>query len=249
MSRQLSLSQALGLNTGPAPPAFDLAAAAQHMEAIQRIKKYFYTFRSIRQQKGAGNRSAATFFWFKWSLDAVSAVMLYKADAISHHSTYDSPNRNNESNRDAALLLSLGSLVQEVVGLRQSMLFLMEPSAAAALTVIITIVMTQRARSPAYEDIWKSLSIAVSSAAASSVSAFIHRFLFRRLIYSDSDVRVCAGGDDWQRQYRVHLRPFIYVMLEGPRIDCSSCIINCPAVVARLDATRFCMSQIHIITS
>ncbi len=181
VSRQLSLSQALGLNTGPAPPAFDLAAAGQHMEAIERIKKYFYTFRSIRQQKGAGNRSAATFFWFKWSLDAVSAVMLYKADATSQHSTYDSPSRKNESNRDAALLLSLSSLVQEVVGLRQSMLFLMEPSAAAALTVIITIVMTQRARSPAYEEIWKSLSMAVSSAAASSVSAtfsFILCFLF-----------------------------------------------------------------------
>jgi hypothetical protein len=60
------------------------------------------------------------------------------------------------------------------------MLFLMEPSAAAALTVIITIVMTQRNRSPAYEDIWKSLSMAVSSAAASSVkytvAAFTHRF-------------------------------------------------------------------------
>ena len=184
MSRQLSLSQALGLNTGPAPPAFDLAAAGQHMEAIERIKKYFYTFRSIRQQKGAGNRSAATFFWFKWSLDAVSAVLLYKADATSgspHHSTHESPKhlQSCDNNRDAALLLSLSSLVQEVVGLRQSMLFLMEPSAAAALTVIITIVMSQRARSPAYEEIWKNLSMAVSSAAASSVSAAAVWFVYR----------------------------------------------------------------------
>ena len=183
MSRQLSLSQALGLNTGPAPPAFDLAAAGQHMEAIERIKKYFYTFRSIRQQKGAGNRSAATFFWFKWSLDAVSAVLLYKADATSgspHHSTHESPKhlQSCDNNRDAALLLSLSSLVQEVVGLRQSMLFLMEPSAAAALTVIITIVMSQRARSPAYEESWKSLSMAVSSAAASSVSAAAVCFVY-----------------------------------------------------------------------
>jgi hypothetical protein len=159
------------------------------MEAIERIKKYFYTFRSIRQQKGAGNRSAATFFWFKWSLDAVSAVLLYKADATlgsPHSSTRESPKHQSpqhlqscDNNRDAALLLSLSSLVQEVVGLRQSMLFLMEPSAAAALTVIITIVMSQRARSPAYEEIWKNLSMAVSSAAASSVSAAAVWFVYR----------------------------------------------------------------------
>lgn len=185
MSRQLSLSQALGLNAGPAPPVFDLAAAGQHMEAIERIKKYFYTFMSIRQQKGVGSRSSATFFWFKWSLDAVSAVMLYKADVTSgncHLSDCDpcigvtitdqslKRGPGNDHHRDAALLSSLSSLVQEIVGLRQSMLFLMEPSAAAALAVIITIVMAQRARSPAYEEIWKSLSVAVSSAATSSVS-------------------------------------------------------------------------------
>ena len=116
----------------------------------------------------------------------MSAVMLYKADVTSGNShlsdcdpcigvtiTDQSLKRGgpgNDHNRDAALLLSLSSLVQEIVGLRQSMLFLMEPSAAAALAVIITIVMAQRARSPAYEEIWKSLSVAVSSAATSSVS-------------------------------------------------------------------------------
>jgi hypothetical protein len=225
MSRQLSLSQALGLNSGPAPPAFDLAAAGQHMEAIERIKKYFFTFRSIRQQNGAGNRSAATFFWFKWSLDAVSAVMLFKADTTSHLSNNDSSSRKHENSRDAALLLSLSSLVQEVVGLRQSMLFLMEPSAAAALTVIITIVMAQRAQSPAYEDIWKSLFMAVSSAAASSVRAAVcvSSIVLRWRVcvcvcylstFLDCVVRVCAGGDDWQRQCRMRLKPFKCIMHE-----------------------------------
>mgnify|MGYP000386089158 CR=1 FL=1 len=111
--------------------------------------------------------------------------MLYKADVTSGNchlsdcdprigdtSTDQSLKRGpgNDHNRDATLLSSLSSLVQQIVGLRQSMLFLMEPSAAAALAVIITIVMAQRARSPAYEEIWKSLSVAVSSAATSSVS-------------------------------------------------------------------------------
>ena len=196
MSRQLSLSQALGLNAGPAPPVFDLAAAGQHMDSVERIKKYFYTFRSIRQQKGVGSRSAATFFWMKWSLDAVSAVMLYKAESAPASCSRD------EGKRDAALLLSLSCLVQEVVGLRQSMLFLMEPSAAAALTVIITIVMAQRARSPAYEDIWRNLSMAVASAAASSVSGtapslslpvfHVCTVHFQRIAHALG--RVCDGG-------------------------------------------------------
>jgi hypothetical protein len=205
LSRQLSLCQALGLKTGPAPPVFDLAAAGKQIDTIEKIKKYFDTFSSIRQQKGAGSRSSATFFWFKWSLDAVSAVMLYKAadtsSATCSLSIAPSPHLGHESSRDTALLSSLSKLVQEVVGLRQSLLFLMEPSASAALTVIINIVMTQRARSPAYEELWKNLSMAVSSAATSSVSGGCSCSIIAIIRFVDVPCRACDGGGGWQRQF------------------------------------------------